>query len=114
MTIGLQFAAALLMIWARITFGMRSFHAASDPTAGGLVTNGPYAWVRNPIYSAVLLFRWSAAAAHPSVSNFACALAITAGLLVRVFAEERALRGHFGSECTAYAARVKRLVPLAF
>lgn len=113
-TIGLQVVAALLMIWARITFGMRSFHAAANPTAGGLVTNGPYAWVRNPIYSAVQLFGWSAAAAHPSALSCVCALAITAGMLVRVFAEERALREHFGSEYTAYSTRVKRLVPFVF
>ncbi len=113
-TIGLQVAAALLMLWARITFGARSFHAASNPTAGGLVTSGPYAWMRNPIYSAVLLFSWSAAAAHPGVSSSACALAITAGMLVRVFAEERELREHFGGEYAAYCARVKRLVPFVF
>ena len=41
-TIALQFAAALLMLWARYTFGMRSFHGTANPTSGGLVTNGPY------------------------------------------------------------------------
>ena len=39
--IGFQLAAVLLMIWARVTFGLRSFHAAANPTAGGLVTSCP-------------------------------------------------------------------------
>ena len=33
--IALQALAALLMLWARLTFGMRSFHAGATPTAGG-------------------------------------------------------------------------------
>jgi len=40
--IALQLMAVALMIWARITFGRRSFHAAANATAGGLVTTGPY------------------------------------------------------------------------
>jgi hypothetical protein len=39
--IGVQCLAAL-MIWARLTFGLRSFHPAANPTRGGLVTTGPY------------------------------------------------------------------------
>ena len=43
LAIAVQIEAALLMIWARLTFGMRSFHLAANPTAGGLVTTGPIA-----------------------------------------------------------------------
>ena len=44
-----QAAAVLLMLWARATFGRRSFHFAASPTEGGLVTTGPYRWIRHPI-----------------------------------------------------------------
>ncbi|HEY3172547.1 MAG TPA: isoprenylcysteine carboxylmethyltransferase family protein, partial [Thermoanaerobaculia bacterium] len=47
--IGAQIAALALMVWARLTFGRRSFHASADPTAGGLVTTGPYRFIRHPI-----------------------------------------------------------------
>src|SRR5438067_12980174 len=47
--LGLQVAAAALMLWARVTFGGRSFHAGANPTPGGLVTTGPYRLVRQPI-----------------------------------------------------------------
>jgi protein-S-isoprenylcysteine O-methyltransferase Ste14 len=46
---GLQICAASLMLWARLTFGMRSFHGAATPTEGGLVTTGPYHYIHNPI-----------------------------------------------------------------
>ena len=32
-SIAFQFIAVLLMLWARVTFGRRSFHAAANPTA---------------------------------------------------------------------------------
>jgi hypothetical protein len=41
LVIGLQAVAAALMLWARITFGWRSFHPVANPTEGGLVTSGP-------------------------------------------------------------------------
>jgi len=44
------------MLWARLTFGGRSFHAGANPTAGGVVTTGPYRFVRHPIYAAILYF----------------------------------------------------------
>src|SRR5829696_705644 len=61
-----QACAILLMVAARVTFGRRSFHAAADPTAGHLVTTGPYRWLRHPIYAAVLYFSWAAAIDHHS------------------------------------------------
>lgn len=37
--ITIQISAVIFMIWARITFGMRSFHAGANSTKGELVTN---------------------------------------------------------------------------
>jgi len=54
--IGVQVLAVALMIWARVTFGGRSFHAAANPTEGGVVTSGPYRFLRHPIYAAALYF----------------------------------------------------------
>jgi protein-S-isoprenylcysteine O-methyltransferase Ste14 len=112
-SIGLQVAAALLMLWARLTFGMRSFHAAANPTEGELVTSGPYALVRNPIYVAVLLFTWTAVAVHFDAETVLLGLVITAGMLVRVFVEERLLRVQYRTYAD-YERRVKRLIPFVF
>ena len=112
-SIALQVAAALLMLWARMTFGMRSFHAAADATQGELVTSGPYALVRNPIYAAVLLFTWTAVAVHLDPETVLLGLVITAGMLLRVFVEERFLRVRYPTYGD-YERRVKRLIPFVF
>jgi len=109
--VAVQVCAALLMLWSRVTLGRRSFHAAADPTAGGLVTSGPYRWLRHPIYAAILYFVWAGAASHPRSPVISLALLITAGLALRMRAEESLLSDEF-SEYGDYAARTRRVVPL--
>ncbi len=59
LVICLQSLAFLLFLWARVTFGRRSFHLVADPTEGGLVTKGPYGCIRHPIYTAMCLFTFA-------------------------------------------------------
>lgn len=111
--IAIQSAAALLMVWARLTFGGRSFHLGADPTEGELVTSGPYRWIRHPIYTAVCLFVWAAVVASLSFATVAAALAVTAGALIRIVAEERLLVEQFPGY-REYAARTSRMIPGIF
>lgn len=110
LTIGLQVAAILLMIWARITFGLRSFHYAANPTEGGLVTTGPYRFVRHPIYAAILLFVWTGVAANWSLRAAALGLLATAMTFLRMIFEERLVRERY-PEYADYARRTRRVIP---
>ena len=115
--IALQIVALVLMLWARVTFGRRSFHAAANPTAGGLVTWGPYRYWRHPIYTAILLFTWAGVLSH-GLDPVALGLLAVATLMtaVRIASEERLLRAEFPGDAgyDAYARRTKRLVPFVF
>src|SRR5258705_3454712 len=64
LVIALQVLALLLFLWARVIFGRRSYHVVADPTAGGLVTDGPYRYIRHPIYAAFCHFTLAGVAAH--------------------------------------------------
>jgi protein-S-isoprenylcysteine O-methyltransferase Ste14 len=108
--IGLQTVAVLLMLWARLTFGGRSFHAGADPTRGGLVTTGPYRFVRHPIYTAILFFMWTGVAEHGSIISVLTAIVATAAVIVRIVTEED-LVGAAYPEYSEYARRTKRLIP---
>ena len=112
-TIAIQAAAVLLMVWARITFSLRSFHLAANPTAGSLVTSGPYRYLRHPIYAAALYFVWAGVAVHLSPRNVAVALLASAMLAVRMRAEEILLAGTY-PEYADYARRTRRVVPFLF
>src|SRR5438046_1075916 len=89
LVVGAQVAAAGLMVWARVAFGRRSFHANATPTAGGLVTSGPYRRIRHPIYTAVCLFAAAGALAHPSLRATLFIALVFGGSLARLLAEER-------------------------
>jgi len=118
--IAVQTLAVALMLWARITFGARSFHAAANPTAGGLVTSGPYRFLRHPIYAAILYFVWAGVLgqarlvggplARPSAVHVALALGATACTAVRILTEESLLAALY-PDYQAYCARTKRVVP---
>jgi protein-S-isoprenylcysteine O-methyltransferase Ste14 len=105
-----QIAAIGLLLWARATFGRRSFHAAASPTAGGLVTSGPYRFIRHPIYAAILYFLWAAALDHRTWVSIAAAAVVTIGAIVRMYAEERLLARHY-PDYLDYARRTRRVVP---
>jgi protein-S-isoprenylcysteine O-methyltransferase Ste14 len=113
LTIALQVAAALLMLWARLTFGRRSFHATANPTAGGLVTKGPYRYWRHPIYASVLYFVWTGVAVHWSASAAGVALLATLMIAARIVAEESFLRQEYPGYAV-YSQRTRRIIPFVF
>jgi protein-S-isoprenylcysteine O-methyltransferase Ste14 len=111
--IAVQVCAVLLMLAARITFGRRSFHAAANPTAGGVVSTGPYAYVRHPIYAAAIYFTWAGALDHWSWAHAAYAVLVTIGAFIRMAIEERMLVERY-PEYRAYMTRTRRVLPFVF
>ena len=108
-----QFLAAALMLWARAAFGRRSFHAAANPTAGGLVTSGPYRHIRHPIYTAVCLFTVAGVAAHWSWKTTLALGGMFACVMVRMLFEEKLVSARY-PEYQAYAAKTRRMIPCIF
>lgn len=111
--ITLQLIAVALMVWARVTFGRRSFHAAANPTAGGLVTTGPYRIIRHPIYTAACLFGWGPIVVHLSLVAVALGMLLLLGALVRLICEEQLVKQTY-PEYVEYAKVTKRMIPYLF
>jgi protein-S-isoprenylcysteine O-methyltransferase Ste14 len=111
--IAAQSAAAGLMIWARVTFGVRSFHAGASPTEGGLVTTGPYRRIRHPIYAAISLFCWAGIAGNLSLLSVAAGMVLLIGAWLRITSEEALLVVRY-PEYKSYAAGTKRMIPFVY
>ncbi len=109
----IQTLAVGLMFWARLTFGSRSFHYAANPTKGGLVTSGPYKFLRHPIYAAILYFSFAGVAGNLSWQNLALLTVICFGAAIRILCEERLVVIDY-PEYSQYAKRTKRLIPFVF
>jgi protein-S-isoprenylcysteine O-methyltransferase Ste14 len=108
--IALQVAGLLVVVWARLTFGMRSFHVGSTATQGGLVTTGPYRFVRHPIYAGVLVILAGVLVGHHDISTLIPVACVALALVVRIVAEEGAVLRTY-PEYASYAQRTKRIIP---
>lgn len=101
-----------LMLWAIKTLGRQWAVEARLVDDHQLITNGPYAFVRNPVY--VGFFGLSIATGVVVTTPMALIASIAlfiAGTIVRVRIEERLLRGAFGPAFDRYAERVPALLP---
>jgi protein-S-isoprenylcysteine O-methyltransferase Ste14 len=77
-----------------------------------LVTSGPYARVRHPIYTAMLLLLIGTGLAMSSLPRLVVALIVFAiGTTQRVRIEEQLLENSHGEEFRAYRERVPAVVP---
>lgn len=75
-----------------------------------LITHGPYAWVRHPMYVCVLWFGVAAVVLYASWLKVLLWLALLIVLWLKAAVEEAALMAHFAAYGT-YAATVGRFVP---
>lgn len=106
---GLFFAGIALFHWGRRTMGEMydvSMSSSVQLFAGHrLVTSGPFAYVRHPLYVAGILAEAGALLMYRTWTTAVIALN-TFSLIVRSRREEVALAEEFGDEWTRYAARV--------
>ena len=76
-----------------------------------LAEDGPYRWIRHPIYSGMLLVAVGNALLIPHPAVFAVAAASCLGFAFQARREEDHLRRTFGERYTRYMARTGRFAP---
>lgn len=103
---GLAFA-----IWARVHLGRNWSGRITIKQDHELIRSGPYALVRHPIYTGLLLaFAGTALASGTWASLLATAL-ITGMLWSKIRLEERWMQEVFGGQYTQYRHDVRALIP---
>lgn len=101
----------VILLWARRALGRQWSATVALKEGHLLVTAGPYARVRHPIYSGALLLCLGTALLLASVASFAALALVAFGLCCKARAEERLLCEHFGRDYPTYRARTKMLIP---
>ena len=110
--IGVATAGIAATLWAQFAMGesWRVGVDAEERTA--LVTGGPFRWVRNPIYTAMLLFTVGMTIVVPNAASIVALLAILGTLEYHVRAvEEPYLRRVHGPAYVQWASQAGRFVP---
>jgi protein-S-isoprenylcysteine O-methyltransferase Ste14 len=100
-------------IWARLALGRNWGLPMSQKEHPELITAGPYARVRHPIYTGVVLGLLGSAVVA-GIGTLVVALSMAAYFLASAFREERHLRTEFPEAFPAYQARTTRFIPYLF
>ena len=98
--------------WARITLGRLWSGNVTRKAGHVIVTSGPYALVRHPIYTGLLLAVLATAFMRGTPLTFVGAVVFGVGLFIKARLEEQFLRSELGEDhYRDYARRVPMLVP---
>lgn len=104
------FLSALLRVWGTATLGPVTVNSLSMK-AGAVVADGPYRFVRNPLYLG-LWFMVAALAFLMPPSGALCSIALITLFIVRLtLGEERFLAERLGEPYQAYLRAVPRFFP---
>ncbi len=107
----LAIAGVAILVWARTILGRNWSGAVTFKENHELIQHGPYAYVRHPIYSGLLLLSLGTAIHYATLGGFVLLVLVFAGLALKMRQEEHLMTEHFPDRYPAYRARVKGIVP---
>ena len=111
--IGLLFCISGIgvMIWARRCLDKNWSGNVILQEGHTITTDGPYRWVRHPIYGGGLLAMLGSALIVGQIFGFVWLMFCTFGLVRKAKQEEALLSGRFSAEYSIYKTRTKLLIP---
>lgn len=107
-------AGLLFAVWARRHLASNWSSSVTIKQDHELITTGPYAAVRHPIYTGILIGFLGTAIALSQVRGVIGFVLIFVVLWAKLRTEEDWMRCHFGAKYEAYSGRTAALVPYLF
>ena len=107
----LALTGALLAAWAKASLGRFFTPQLGVQADHRLITSGPYAIVRHPIYLGIIDFLLGSALYWNDVALLGVGLLFITYFVAQLRVEERFFARHFGAEWDAYTARTPALFP---
>jgi protein-S-isoprenylcysteine O-methyltransferase Ste14 len=104
-------AGLLFTVWARVHLGRNWSGMVTIKQDHELIVTGPYALVRHPIYTGLLLAFIGTAFARGDARGLLAVVLVWAALWRKLRLEERWMVGQFGQRYEDYRQRVPALVP---
>jgi protein-S-isoprenylcysteine O-methyltransferase Ste14 len=104
-------AGLLFAVWARVHLGRNWSRSVTIKQGHELITTGPYAVVRHPIYTGILTGFLGMAIAISQVRGLVVCALIFLAFWIKLRMEEQWMRSQFGETYAAYARKTAALVP---
>jgi protein-S-isoprenylcysteine O-methyltransferase Ste14 len=100
-----------MAVWARLYLGKYWSGRITLKVEHRIIQTGPYAWVRHPIYSGLLLALLGTVITIGTIRSWLGLAIIFAAVVRKLLLEEQWMCAHFGPEYELYRRRVKALIP---
>src|ERR1700733_11249633 len=107
-------AGLLFAVWARVHLGRNWSSSVTIKQGHELITTGPYAVVRHPIYTGILTGLLGTAIALSQVRGFIAFVLFFLAFWMKLRMEEQWMRSQFGETYASYAHQTAALVPYLF
>lgn len=107
-------AGLLFAVWARRHLASNWSSSVTIKQGHELITTGPYALVRHPIYTGILAGFLGTAIALSQVRGFVGLVILFLGFWTKLRSEEQFMRSQFGETYAIYAHHTAYLVPYLF
>jgi protein-S-isoprenylcysteine O-methyltransferase Ste14 len=104
-------AGAAFTVWARITLGRNWSAEVTFKQDHELIESGPYALVRHPIYTGLIVMALGTTINYGRAFGFALLVALCGGLWWKARQEERIMSRHFPDAYAEYKVRVRAIIP---
>ncbi len=104
-------AGLAIALWSRLTLGRNWSAVVAIKDEHELVTRGPYAVIRHPIYTALILFFLATTLAVRAPFSILGLALVILSCWIKLRGEEEMMSEAFPDDYPAYMARTKRLVP---
>ena len=104
-------AGLLFAVWARVHLGRNWSRSVTIKQGHELITTGPYARVRHPIYTGILTGLLGTAIALSQVRGVIVLVLFFLAFWIKLRMEEQWMRSEFGEAYATYAHRTAALVP---
>ncbi len=110
-----QIAGIFLGTWAIWTMRRSRLNITPCVRKGSnLIQNGPYRFLRHPMYLSILLFFSPLLAESPSYLRVVSFIALIPGLLIKLNFEEKRLLEHFGLHYSLYMNKTWKFIPFVY
>ncbi len=110
----LQIIGVAIGLWGILTMRIGNFNIQPEVKSVTLITSGPYRWIRNPMYLAVILFYATIVVQNFSWMNGIVFIILLITILLKIYSEEEFLDERFGEEYANYKMKSKRIIPFIY
>jgi protein-S-isoprenylcysteine O-methyltransferase Ste14 len=105
-------AGWILGFWSILAMGIGNINAGPDPLPEGrLVSRGPYAVIRHPMYAAILLVFTPLLFDHFTIPRLFIMMVLIINLLLKIRYEEKQMNLSYCNKYREYSAGTWQLIP---